>query len=111
MTETVNKTLRTLTGRVVSNKMNKTIAVEIERLVKHPRYGKYIRRTTKLLAHDEANESRFAEAVRQMSQLSQMLVITHKRRTMEAADTLYGVTMEEPGVSKVVGVRLGNTPV
>jgi chromosome segregation protein len=59
---------------------------------------------------DEANESRFAEAVRQMSQLSQMLVITHKRRTMEAADTLYGVTMEEPGVSKVVGVRLGNTP-
>jgi chromosome segregation protein len=45
-----------------------------------------------------------------MSQLSQMLVITHKRRTMEAADTLYGVTMEEPGVSKVVGVRLGNTP-
>ena len=39
MTETVNKTLRTLTGRVVSNKMNKTIAVEIERLVKHPRYG------------------------------------------------------------------------
>jgi large subunit ribosomal protein L14 len=61
MTETVNKTLRTLTGRVVSNKMNKTIAVEIERLVKHPRYGKYIRRTTKLLAHDEANESRHGD--------------------------------------------------
>ena len=45
---------RTLTGRVVSTKMQKTIAVEIERLVKHPAYGKYIRRTTKLLAHDEA---------------------------------------------------------
>ena len=44
---------RTLTGRVVSTKMQKTIAVEIERLVKHPQYGKYIRRTTKLLAHDE----------------------------------------------------------
>ena len=44
---------RTLTGRVVSNKMQKTIAVEIERLVKHPTYGKFIRRTTKLLAHDE----------------------------------------------------------
>src|SRR5215470_14455987 len=43
---------RTLTGRVVSNKMQKTIAVEIERLVRHPTYGKYIRRTTKLLAHD-----------------------------------------------------------
>jgi len=64
MTDTQeNKTLRTLTGRVVSNKMNKTIAVEIERLVKHPRYGKYIRRTTKLLAHDEANESREGDTV------------------------------------------------
>jgi small subunit ribosomal protein S17 len=57
------KRLRTLTGRVVSNKMNKTIAVEIERLVKHPRYGKYIRRTTKLLAHDESNESREGDTV------------------------------------------------
>lgn len=54
---------RTLTGRVVSNKMNKTIAVEIERLIKHPRYGKYIRRTTKLLAHDEANEAREGDTV------------------------------------------------
>ena len=43
---------RTLTGRVVSTKMQKTIGVEIERLVRHPTYGKYIRRTTKLLAHD-----------------------------------------------------------
>ena len=60
---TGEKRLRTLTGRVVSNKMNKTIAVEIERLVKHPRYGKYIRRTTKLLAHDEANESREGDTV------------------------------------------------
>jgi small subunit ribosomal protein S17 len=45
---------RTLTGQVVSNKMNKTIAVEIERVVRHPTYGKFIRRTTKLLAHDES---------------------------------------------------------
>ena len=45
--------VRVLTGRVVSNKMQKTITVEIERLVKHPTYGKFIRRTTKLLAHDE----------------------------------------------------------
>jgi small subunit ribosomal protein S17 len=62
-TATEQKTLRTLTGRVVSNKMNKTIAVEIERLVKHPRYGKYIRLTTKLLAHDETNESREGDTV------------------------------------------------
>jgi len=54
---------RTLTGRVVSNKMQKTVAVEIERLVKHPVYGKFIRRTTKLLAHDEANESREGDTV------------------------------------------------
>ena len=59
----VAKTVRTLTGRVVSNKMNKTIAVEVERLVKHERYSKYIRRTTKLLAHDEKNESREGDTV------------------------------------------------
>ncbi|MFZ9993277.1 MAG: 30S ribosomal protein S17 [Steroidobacteraceae bacterium] len=63
MSTTTEKTLRTLTGRVVSSKMNKTIAVEVERLVKHPRYGKYIRRTTKLLAHDETNESREGDTV------------------------------------------------
>ncbi len=57
------KTQRTLTGRVVSNKMQKTIAVEIERLIKHPEYGKYVRRTTKLLAHDENNESREGDTV------------------------------------------------
>jgi small subunit ribosomal protein S17 len=60
---TEKKTSRTLTGRVVSNKMQKTIAVEIERLEKHPMYGKYVRRTTKLLAHDEQNESREGDTV------------------------------------------------
>jgi small subunit ribosomal protein S17 len=55
--------LRLVTGKVVSSKMNKTIAVEVERLVKHPRYGKFIRRTTKLLAHDEQNESRQGDVV------------------------------------------------
>ncbi len=54
---------RTLTGRVVSTKMQKTIAVEIERLIKHPEYGKYVRRTTKLLAHDENGESREGDTV------------------------------------------------
>ena len=44
-------------GKVVSDKMDKTIAVSIERLVKHPTYGKYIRRTTKVLVHDEKNEA------------------------------------------------------
>jgi small subunit ribosomal protein S17 len=54
---------RTLTGRVVSTKMEKTIAVEIERLVRHASYGKFIRRTTKLLAHDENKESREGDVV------------------------------------------------
>ena len=57
------KGARTLTGRVVSHKMQKTIAVEIERLVRHPTYGKYIRRTTKLLAHDEQGTSREGDLV------------------------------------------------
>jgi small subunit ribosomal protein S17 len=55
--------VRTMTGRVVSNKMHKTIAVEIERLVRHPTYGKYIRRTTKLLAHDESGASQEGDLV------------------------------------------------
>jgi small subunit ribosomal protein S17 len=57
------KGARTLTGRVVSNKMQKTIAVEIERLIRHPTYGKYIRRTTKLLAHDENGTSKEGDLV------------------------------------------------
>jgi small subunit ribosomal protein S17 len=58
------KGARTLTGRVVSTKMQKTVAVEIERLVKHGVYGKFIRRTTKLLAHDEKGESKDGDLVK-----------------------------------------------
>jgi small subunit ribosomal protein S17 len=54
---------RTLTGQVVSSKMHKTIAVSIERVVRHPTYGKYVRRTTRLLAHDERNEAREGDTV------------------------------------------------
>ena len=56
MTTTETQVERTLTGRVTSSKMDKTITVVIERLVKHSVYGKYIRRTTKLHAHDAQNE-------------------------------------------------------
>ena len=49
------KTQRTLVGRVVSDKMDKTVSVAIERMIKHPVYGKYIRRTSKVLAHDQDN--------------------------------------------------------
>jgi len=54
---------RTLTGKVVSNKMDKTISVAVERLIKHPTYGKYVRRTTKLLAHDEQNKCKEGDVV------------------------------------------------
>ncbi|MES2141516.1 MAG: 30S ribosomal protein S17 [Pseudomonadota bacterium] len=52
----INKVKRTLTGRVISNKMDKTINVCIERRVKHPKYGKYLKRSTNLLAHDPENK-------------------------------------------------------
>lgn len=51
-----DKIERTLTGRVVSNKMDKSVTVKIDRMVKHPVYGKYIRRSTKLHVHDENNQ-------------------------------------------------------
>ena len=59
----VEKPQRTLTGKVVSSKTAKTIAVEITRVVKHPMYGKYMRRTTRLLAHDEAGAAREGDTV------------------------------------------------
>ena len=55
---------------------------------------------------DEANIGRFNQLIQDMATGSQFVLITHNRRTMEAADTLYGVTMEQAGVSKVVSVRL-----
>ena len=57
------KAERTLIGRVVSDKMDKTVSVAIERLIKHPVYGKYIRRTTKVLAHDASNECKSGDRV------------------------------------------------
>ncbi len=54
---------RTLTGRVVGDKMHKTMTVLIERKVKHPKYGKYIRRSTKLHVHDEDNLCRIGDIV------------------------------------------------
>jgi chromosome segregation protein len=54
---------------------------------------------------DEANIGRFNQVVQEMAETSQFVLITHNRRTMEAAETLYGITMEKAGVSKVVSVR------
>jgi chromosome segregation protein len=57
-------------------------------------------------ALDEANVGRFADVVRDFAQRSQFILITHNKNTMAAANTLYGVTMEEPGISKILSVRL-----
>jgi small subunit ribosomal protein S17 len=55
--------IRILQGRVVSDKMEKSAVVAIERFVKHPIYGKFIKRTTKLHVHDESNESNIGDLV------------------------------------------------
>ncbi len=57
------KAQRTIVGRVVSDKMDQTVSVAIERMIKHPVYGKYIRRTSKVLAHDAANECKPGDRV------------------------------------------------
>ena len=62
MTE-ATKTARTLSGKVVSNKMEKSIVVLVERQVKHPLYGKYLKRSTKIHAHDESNQCNIGDTV------------------------------------------------
>lgn len=57
------KNTRTLSGRVISDKMNQTVSVAIERRVQHPMYGKFIRQTSKVLAHDETNQCRAGDKV------------------------------------------------
>ena len=64
MTDNNGKKLHTVEGRVVSNKMDKTVTVLVERQVKHALYGKYIRRSTKLHAHDADNACKEGDIVR-----------------------------------------------
>jgi small subunit ribosomal protein S17 len=63
MSEQAEKVTRKVIGRVVSNKMDKTISVRVERQVKHPLYQKYMRRSTKYHAHDEGNTCREGDLV------------------------------------------------
>jgi len=63
MSDTQEKSQRTVEGRVVSNKMDKTVTVLVERQVKHPLYGKYIRRSSKLHAHDADNSCNEGDVV------------------------------------------------
>jgi small subunit ribosomal protein S17 len=63
MSEDKQKNQRMLTGRVVSDKMNKSITVLVERRVKHPVYGKFVRKSSKIFAHDENNECKAGDLV------------------------------------------------
>lgn len=59
----MNKSIKTLTGQVVSNKMDKTIVVKISRKIKHPLYEKYIRQSTKVMVHDHDNQCNEGDVV------------------------------------------------
>jgi chromosome segregation protein len=59
---------------------------------------------------DEANIGRLMNLLVEMAQQTQFLLITHSKKTMESAQAMYGVTMQEPGVSKLVSVRFHHTP-
>ncbi len=58
-----SKNIKTLTGTVVSDKMNKTAVVLLERKVKHPKYGKYIKKSTKYKVHDDENKCKIGDIV------------------------------------------------
>ena len=64
MSDNNNKALRTVEGRVISNKMDKTVTILVERQVKHALYGKYIKRSTKLHAHEADNSCNEGDVVR-----------------------------------------------
>ncbi len=84
-----DKVMQTVIGKVISDKMNKTIVVQVERKVKHPLYGKYVRRYSKMYAHDEENTCRTGDVVsiRQSRPLSKtkrwMLVDILKREEQQ----------------------------
>jgi small subunit ribosomal protein S17 len=91
---------RILRGKVVSDRMNKTVVVEVERLTLHPKYEKYIRRRKRFYAHDEKNDSRIGDIVeiqecRPLSRLKRWMV---KRIVLRASDV--GKSSKEAEVIK-----------
>ena len=83
------KVERMLTGRVVSNKMNKSITVLVERRVKHPLYGKFITRSSKVHAHDENNDCKEGDLVtikecRPISKTKTWMLVAVEERAIEA---------------------------
>lgn len=89
MSAETKKVIRTLQGRVVSNKMDKTVVVLVERQVQHPKYQKFIKRTTKVHAHDEKNECQVGDLVvveesRPLSKTKCWRLIAVKERAVSA---------------------------
>ena len=85
-------TARRTIGRVVSNKMQKSVTVAVERLVKHPVYGKFIRRTTKVMAHDEDGTCREGDVVA----ISECRPIS-KRKSWRVVEILERANADEAG--------------
>ncbi len=82
------KKIRTASGKVVSNKMDKTITVLVERRVKHPVYGKFLTRSTKLHAHDEQNQCEIGDVVtiqesRPLSKLKSWTLLSVDEKTAQ----------------------------
>jgi small subunit ribosomal protein S17 len=91
-------TRRILVGVVTSDKMNKTRRVEIPRLVKHPRYGKYIKRRTVCHMHDEQNESRIGDTV-EIMETRPLSKTKHWRLVRIVAKAATSITPEAPAAT------------
>jgi small subunit ribosomal protein S17 len=87
-----NDTVRRTVGRVLSNKMQKSVTVAVERLVRHPVYGKFIRRTTKIMAHDEDGTCREGDVVA----ISECRPIS-KRKAWRVVEVLKRANADEAG--------------
>ncbi|MDX1585217.1 MAG: 30S ribosomal protein S17 [Balneolaceae bacterium] len=83
MAQTERAQRRQRTGKVVSDRMDKTITVAVDRQIKHPIYGKFITKTTKYLAHDEENDAKTGDTVQIMSTRP-----LSKRKTWRLVDIL-----------------------
>lgn len=88
---------RTLTGRVTSARMDKTVAVVVERMERHPVYGKFVRRSTRLLAHDESNEC----------QRGDLVTITPSRPLSKRKAWRVTAVLERPGAEPEVEADAG----
>ena len=93
-----------LTGIVVRDKMDKTVVVMVERIVKHPRYGKYVKRRKKYHAHDEKNECKTGDVVEIME--SRPLSKTKRWRVVRVIRKAALVTEKEESIEKEVEEEL-----